>query len=411
MKKFLIIAVAALLLVGVTAPAMAKMTVGGILFTDFYYMSRSHERMMGSIAPNALKTDTNNATTLIEVPNHSRFNVRWTNEHNVGMYLELQTATGGVALRHYYGWWDITPEWRIMVGHSTTPFAPLNPSQVMGFSNANGALHIIGIGFGNYYSGRFAQVRLQYKLPNNLGFFRVALVDPNNDGGVTGIPNPIPPNVPFPAPLAAAGYTADEDTTWPRIDVGMPLYFGPVKVYPSFFYHQRSWDDVVNGSDDDLTIWGASIGAVLSFGPVTVSGEYTWGENFGNSQGAFNLTTTLGAYNVARGYFDANLNTKFADTDCEGGWIQVAIKAGPATLNIMYGKQSAEDEAPVIAGIDYDVETQFYGISVPITCTKVFIVRPEIMYYDYGDSNKIAAATKVDNGNELLVGVQFMIMF
>ena len=43
MKKILIFACAALLLVAFTAPAMAKVKVGGIVFTDFYYEKRNAE--------------------------------------------------------------------------------------------------------------------------------------------------------------------------------------------------------------------------------------------------------------------------------------------------------------------------------------------------------------------------------
>ena len=139
MKKLFVIGMAALLLVAFTMPAMAKVKIGGIIFTDFYYLDR----------------DVNNAgrggyvggmtATAIQLPNITRLYGRWTNEDNVGMYIEfgvgqdtnavrnqVNQGDGTVSIRHAYGWWDINPSFQIMAGHSTTPFSPLNPSQLLG---------------------------------------------------------------------------------------------------------------------------------------------------------------------------------------------------------------------------------------------------------------------------------------
>ena len=43
MKKLFIFGIAALLLVAFTVPAMAKVKIGGIIFTDFYYLDRDEE--------------------------------------------------------------------------------------------------------------------------------------------------------------------------------------------------------------------------------------------------------------------------------------------------------------------------------------------------------------------------------
>ena len=160
MKKLFIVGIAALLLVVFTVPAMAKVKMGGIIFTDFYYLDRNAD----NAAAHNLGNDPYQVTA-IQVPNITRLYGRWTNEDNVGMFIELgigqtggavdNSSSSGVALRHAYGWWDVTPNFQIMAGKSTTPFSPLNPSQLLG--TRSGSLNIIGVGYGNFYSGRFAR--------------------------------------------------------------------------------------------------------------------------------------------------------------------------------------------------------------------------------------------------------------
>jgi hypothetical protein len=90
MKKLFIIGIAALLLVAFTVPAMAKVKMGGIIFTDFYYLDRDRE--------NSQAWGTGNdpyQVTAIQVPNITRLYGRWTNEDNVGMYIELGVGQDG----------------------------------------------------------------------------------------------------------------------------------------------------------------------------------------------------------------------------------------------------------------------------------------------------------------------------
>ena len=129
MKKLFMIGIAALLLVAFTVPAMAKVMIGGIIFTDFYYVDRDRDnsRTWGF-------GDDPYQVTAIQVPYITRLNARWTNEDNVGMFIEFgigQTAQGvvdknsnGVVLRHAYGWWDVNPNFQIMAGRAPPPFRP-----------------------------------------------------------------------------------------------------------------------------------------------------------------------------------------------------------------------------------------------------------------------------------------------
>jgi hypothetical protein len=85
----------------------------------------------------------------------------------------------------------------------------------------------------------------------------------------------------------------------------------------------------------------------------------------------------------------------------------VAFKLGPATINGTFGQARYEND-----GVDTDVRTTMYGISVPITMAKGFTVRPEVFRYDYGDGSKgRVAGVETDFGTEIVGGVQFQITF
>jgi hypothetical protein len=241
MKKLFIIGIAALLLVAFSVPAMAKVKMGGIIFTDFYYLDRDAKNS----AAWGTGADDYQVTT-IQVPDITRLYGRWTNEDNVGMYIEFgigQTSgavglasDSGVILRHAYGWWDINPNFTIMAGKSTTPFSPLVPSQLLG--TRSGSVNIIGLGYGEFYSGRFAQVRGTFKF-GKMGRVELALVDPNNGQRW----NNQYLNY-FPIEYAGAALNTDyqTNTKLPRFDLSVPLYFGPIALYPGFLYQYRTVD-------------------------------------------------------------------------------------------------------------------------------------------------------------------------
>jgi hypothetical protein len=224
MKKLFIIAFSLLLLAVFTTPTMAEVKIGGIIFTDFYYLNRdrenAHDWGLGD-------GTTSYNTTTIQVPNISRIHVRWTNEDNVGMYIELGVgkdrgniswgSTDGVELRHAYGWWDINPDIKLTAGKTTTPFSPLSPSQLLG--TRSGSYNVIGSGFGDIYPSRVAQVRGTYKFNKNISM-ALALVDPNGVADVVGEKGPW-------------GWGVEYSTKIPRVDIGVPIKLSWINFYPS----------------------------------------------------------------------------------------------------------------------------------------------------------------------------------
>jgi hypothetical protein len=383
MKKLCVLGFAALLLVAFAVPAMAEVKVGGIIFTDFYYLSEDkHTSGAGHSV----------GRTAIQVPNITRLYARWTNEDNVGMYIEfgigettgsvLDSNDDGVGLRHAYGWWDITPMFQLMAGKSTTPFSPLTPNQLLG--TRSGHLNIIGVGYGEFYSGRFAQVRGTFHFNKNVRL-AIALVDPHG-------------KMPGQASLAPYG-TAD--TKIPRIDVGLPIYVGNFKIYPGLMWQQRKLDDYSTAySDDSITTWAGSLGVSAAFGPLSIQAEGNYGQNWGNTRGLVGVSPAA-IHSAA-----TLVGTKIDDTKTLAWWVDVGFKFGVATPHLMYGYMgSSGDKNPM------DYESQMYGLSVPIDVAKGFRIRPEVMWYSNGNNNKDSAGVKSNNGGYSIYGVQFQITF
>jgi len=403
MKKLLVLGMAALLLVAFSVPAMADVKIGGIIFTDFYYLDRDKENA-AFYGANTGKTSYSN--TAIQVPNITRLYGRWTNEDNVGMYIEFGLGQGSGSLnlsssddnysaviRHAYGWWDVNPMFQIMAGHSTTPFSPLNPNQLLG--TRSGSVNIIGVGYGDYYAGRFVQVRGTFNI-NKVAKIELALVDPN---GIMAYGDDFPGNY------------DGQNNMIPRVDLSVPLYLGPVHLYPGILWQRRGVDSATNiltgqPMDDNVTTWIATIGGKIGFGPFAFMGEFNYGENWGNTRG---LAGASAPARISGAGFKADGDINNATT--YSWWVDLSYKFGPVTPSLIYGEMDTENKLG-LAGANYTAKakSRMYGISVPIDLAKGFRLRPELMWYDDGDLD-ISATGKQDLGKYMIAGVQFQITF
>ncbi len=376
MKKILAVLFAAALLVAFTVPAMAKTYLGGIVFQEVNYYKNE---VTNDEDPTGADSDFD--TIYWDLAVFSRFKARLTNEDNVGLFVEFglggRTGFGNLTyLRHLYGWWDVNPQFRILAGQTSLPISPLAPDTVVGHM-AGG--HVVGNGWGNYDQTRSPQIRFQWKL-EDLGFVRLVFSDPHE----------------MAAP-AALGAAADNDSKLPRIDLGVPLYFGPIKVYPSLFYHKQTFDDVASGQEDTFTAWGASLGVKFGFGPLMIAAEVNTGENWSYSRDSHGAVAPY--YNGATG--------DLTDTDDLSYWIDVSFKLGKITPHLIYGALKSEVDPSGTAN-DFERDRTMYGITARIPLAKGFMLRPELMFYDWEDE---IAGVDMDHGKETVAGVMFQIAF
>lgn len=409
MKKFLFTVVACLLVVAFTAPAIAEVKMGGIIFTDIMWVERDDAMMRVNTGKS--EQDSNTIVRMHDTL-ASRLYGTWTNESGVGMHIQLglggtveggggQLGPEGVYLREGYGWYKMSPGFKLLVGMTTSPFSPLNSGQLMGFALVGDGrftsphAHAINAGYGNVYVERSAQIRGEWYFgPNNL---QVALADYTNDGNskTRAFPN-------------ATNKTAIEETTIPRLDVGLKLVAGSWEIYPGFFYLNRSWDAVAAGNDDDVTSWGASVGLKCGLGPITITAELNHIVN-GSNAGMYGANTSAATGGLSgAAMLDANGKIQDAETLC--GFIQFGFKVGVAEIQLNYGYAKTEQDNFGGIGVDQELTSQMYGISVPIPLAKGFIVRPECYIMDEGD-RKLTGQPDVELGKETLYGINFQIYF
>jgi len=403
MKKIFIIFTALLLLVVFITPAMAKVTIGGIIFTDFYYLDRDKDNSYWWWSGNG---ETSYGSTTIQVPNISRFYAKWENEDNVGMYVEMglgqdggrlrNSRSDGVILRKAYGWWDITPDIQIMAGKSTTPFSPLNPSQLIG--TRSGTYNIIGVGYGDYYSGRLIQVRGTYKFNKNIRL-AVAAVDPNGRADVIGDYGPW---------YGWDGWSYQTTTKMPRIDVGLPITIGNFNLYPGILYQQRTVD-ILNskyaGHENSLDSYVGSLGFKTGYGALAISAEGNYGKNWGNTRGLIGVSPPAELASAIL-QEDGQIN----DAETYSFWIDISYKFGPATPHLIYGQMATKNRYDET---ELDTKSQMYGISCPIQLAKGFSIRPEVMFYEDGKINASGGGNSesYDTGSYAIYGVQFQVTF
>ena len=403
MKKLFIFAIAAILLMVFTTPVMAKFNIGAVIQTDMYWWEQSAENKVGAVLMGTNPGDGDLSTMNIDMPSWSRFNITWTNEKDVRARFEvaaggLTGAAGGagINMRHMYGEWQATPNFELMAGWSTTPFSPLSPPQSLGTSSG---LHIILLGFGEFYSGRFPQVRGTYKFSDNCRL-AVALLDPVIMGNPGFAASATPP-----APVTGVS-VVDNESTIPRIDVGLPTYIGPLKLYPSFFWHQQKYDNVGVMQDNDLTSWGVSLGFVYGIGPLTISGELNFGENWAATQSTVAALYSFAPYVLASG--------GVSDTEEMAFWIDFALKLGPVTPHFLYGSADGDNEGMAGAGDDMERRTHAYVLGVTIPVAKTFMISPEIGFYDFDDDASFGTGglnQPFDMGDHTIIGVRFLVVF
>jgi len=396
MTKILTLAAAVILLFCFVSPTMAKVHVGGIVFLDAYYhrFDADAARYLLFLGTPANPTDDWQQLE-IEVPNITRLNGNWVNDDgNVGMFIELglggANGATGVILRHAYGWWQINPMFRLVAGQTDGSFATLNPGQMIGTHTNAPIPHIIGLGFGNLYEARVPQLRLETKI-NDMVSVKIAAVD--NRSVQRGL------------------MSGNEENVWPRIDVCVPLNFGPLYLEPGFSWAKAKKDEgsMNLGAATSFDIWAAVLGIRYGIGPFTLTAEGTIGENLVNN-GYLRLFGSGAMYDIVWDYHDAEDTAFFVD---------LAYRIGPAEIHGIYGYQATDfymfgfvAPGDMREG-EIEMKLQMYGLSVPITVAKTFVIRPEIFYYDWGKADVPGwwPAPDIPYGNEIIGGVQFQVAF
>ncbi len=355
-------------------PALAKSTIGGVVFLNAY----------GVDDDNGAE---NNRATVIKLANNSRLRVRWANEDNVGLYMEMGVGAE-VKLRHAYGTWKINDSWQVLAGQTSTPFAPLNPSVAM--------IHNSGQAVGSVSPGRQSQVRLTYKLLNRRGAFAIALLDPNG-GSILDEPE-------------VESELGRKSADYPRVDIGGAYKAFNWQVFPSAFYQTQAYSDVDQGYVDEVDSWGVSLGLKSGFGAWVVSFEYGVGENWGNTRMS-QSGSPAGDNASALTHFRDGLPV-LANNSNENYWIDAGYrftyKEVKGVIHFIAGQSTSE-----LPDLSNYYESSMIGVSIPMDLPWIargVRIRPEIFVFDYSNVD-VADETYVNQGIRTMAGVQLQYSF
>ncbi|MEW6669379.1 MAG: hypothetical protein AB1512_29560 [Thermodesulfobacteriota bacterium] len=424
MKKLFVGLVAAICCIAFVAPAFAEVKVEGMIQTDFYYWDVSKEQIIGGLAKGTTTLQDDWSTTRINMPQPlNRITVRYTGEDKVvNGYIQIRAGgsranpssaaamNAGVNSESAFSWeyswidWHVNPNLYFRFGRQDQTFAgAYAPAQGMGQVDG----HIIGLGFGNVTAQSRDAIRAFIKFNQNIRM-EIELLDPNTEtAGNTEL------NIPAIAGTAAAN--ARESNVWPRFDWSLPMQFGNFKIEPGFTYLKQEYDQVFSGSDDGYDIWGVTLGAAAGFGPFSIAGEVTYGENLAPYSSHFGASLGApAAYNPAG--TNANVR-KIEDGETLAWWVQLGFDFGPFAIQGIVGAQKGENDGdPTIArdAAEFEITQWMYGLNFPIKVTKTFTITPAIWYYDYDDDAKvgtISTTVDVDRGDQLMVGVTFQLVF
>ena len=448
MKKFFIVAIVALVCLGLTLPAVAKIKVGGMITQDVMYFSQNDSRARsqagvaagpGAFPANSgvpkspvafFNPDSSFSVVDFRLPQpFNRINVAYSNDDNTirgfveirggtnaGPTQDMQNALGnGSAFVWNYAYidWVLSPNDFIRFGRQTQAFAIRAPSQMVGSSRG----HVVGNQFGNLHGGTTRDGVRWYHTFTDTVKMEIALYDPDNDAGGPRANEAIGAF----SPEVVSGSTATifEENVLPRIDVTVPLNFGSFRLWPSFTYLQQKYDQVAIGAEDSVDIWGFALGAQAKFGPLTFNAEFGFGENLGVGNYVGAAFATPAGWNSNAAVAGAG-NDAINDAKVTAWWLDVGWKIGPATIHGIVGSSTYKREddpttgvtaAGLAMGTNLDQTTWMYGISVPISVAKGFTIRPEMMGYDLDTGATVGNVTERDMGKEYIIGVQFMLVF
>jgi len=374
MKKILLFAFAALLLVAFCGPTMAatkKVSFYGDVRFNTYWVKKSDDYYAYN---NGNTTGDSDSDIIWELDNpDSRFGAKFS-EGPISAQVEIRPNNGSY-YRLWYAAWNLG--WgTFAVGHMYVPLC-----LAVGQSQFDSESLVL---YGSYMD-RLRQEQLQLTIPFSMGYFKVAAIKP-----------------PTTLPDATNGTlgNVDTDVKLPQLEACLNLNFSPISVdlvgaYNSFDFVNATIDDKYDSVNS--YIYGGRL--KLGMGPFYFKGLLLFGTNVGNGG---ELTSSLLRYRKM--LYDVG-NDKSFDSDYTDYGAVVGFKINDmVTAEVGYFAQKTERYRK-----EQD-KNRIYYIVFPITPIKGVTIYPEIGVADDQDY-KTADGTKVDQGKRTYFGAYWKINF
>ena len=299
--------------------------------------------------------DSDYDTIMVELGDFSRFGAKWTGEElsgHVEFGLKGDGRGGNSAYsRLLYGTWKFDGG-SLMVGQNYDPYTFISDQMAprlkeLGGNHAEIDAENYFIGYGCLWDSRQPQVKLT--LDSGLYF---AAIQPDTDDG---------------------GLDVDHgDADLPKLCVGWEIKGDNLFLNPGFAYNSIEASKEGIMEEEDLDSWLCYLNGKFALGPADIKGSIHYGQNLGN----------FGLWNREAAAYAKVDGDDFEDSDCYGGYIQLAFPLDPATITLGVGYTESENDA---YGDGDEDDQMSYFVNAKIPFADNFWVIPEFSYYDHGD--------------------------
>jgi len=415
MKKYFVIAVAAVFCLALAMPAGAEVKITGSVSMDAYWFKHDAAYANGGVAhgqTGALTDRTEFHMNTYRPQNYIDF--AYSNKDgNLGGRMRIRSgwadsadkvasAGGGgeIEIYHNYIWWKPMPGTTLTIGTQDQIVGGYGMDNHL-LGHAFGSGTIVGISWGNVVHTSVRDgIVLDQKINDWLGI-EAGIYDPRdvNNGEAASIN----------AVLGAQtnGANVNRQIVLPRFDLGVPMKFGNFQIKPKGSLMVTEFDQVGLNSDDSYTTWIASIDARFTYGPLRLTGEYTIGEN----TAGHNYSGPVG--DNAQAYQDANGYAHITDGEIEGWFISARYQfTKKLYVAASYGWQEGKNDVdPSTTADDLLTERSSIGFMIAYSILPNFVVRPQWNRYNAGEDNKTGNGLLTDRGTIDCYGVQFALFW
>jgi len=411
MKKFIILVLAAAFCLAMVLPASAELTFSGTMAVDYYYHKQDAQ-----VSPSGFdETDTQFA--MWPYTNY----LRWTytnKDETLGATMQMYvgrrndslarapntTATAGALWTIDFGnnhiWWKPMPDVMMRFGSQSQFIGMYNGPGIIGGIDATCCM-ITG---GSLHTSNKIGITAEIKI-NDMVSLKLGAYDPDDDD--TPALTTLRSTASTTSTVGAAGWVnADEENTIPRLDIALPIKYGNIQVQPAASWVLRDFDNVAAGYDDSYDVWVVALGGKVTYGPLSLTGEITYGENISDANYVGGIASN------ARTYMDPSGFTQISDTETTLWFLALNWQINPKMdLTVYYGEADEENDVNPLLADDYDNGRQNYGLQLIYRILPNWQIRPSWQHWDYGDDNVWAGAAPVDNGTEDVIGIGFLTFF
>ena len=262
---------------------------------------------------------------------------------HVQLALEGDEDGNTVALELLYGTWDFGGG-TLLVGQDHTPYTLVSDQVAPGAEGMRYDLDNGFIGYGALWDSYQPQITL-----NLASGLYVSLIQPEL-GGILG---------------------TDNDTTIPKVCVGYKHETEGMSINVGGAYN--TYEAELPTGDEDIDSYLLYLGGTAALGMVDLQWNLHYGENLGD----FGLIDREAA---AMAQLDATGDIE--DSDCYGGYLQIAFNVDPATITLGCGYTQSEND---VLGNDEDEQISYF-VNAKIPMADTFFVVPEFSYYDMMDN-------------------------